>query len=66
MVEVETESLTQELFELRVRLLHRMALRDISPNIKERGGSVCLNSMNGFYKWTLTLVMQQPGLAVAQ
>jgi hypothetical protein len=35
MAEVETKSLTQELFELRVRLLHRIALRSISPNINE-------------------------------
>ena len=31
----------------------------------ERGGSVCLNSLRGFGKWILALVMPLPGLASA-
>jgi hypothetical protein len=31
-----------------------------------RGGSVCLNRLEHFYKWILPLVMPQPGLAAAR
>ncbi len=30
-----------------------------------RGGSVCLNSLAGFYKWISASVMQRPGLVAA-
>jgi len=34
-------------------------------NVEDRSGSVCLNSLDGFYKWILALVILQPGLAAA-
>ena len=34
-------------------------------NGSDRGGSVCLNSLGGFYKWIPTLVMLPPELAAA-
>ena len=47
-------------------MFHLAALADIVPSIQDpRGGSVCLNSLDVFYKWMPTLVMLQPGLVTA-